>query len=59
MSHSDGGQCLKVSLIASLAICIALTGEIFFLNLNFFFFPRSPQTNYICEAALQKRALRM
>lgn len=37
MSHSDGGQCLKVSLIASLAICIALTGEIFFLNLNFFF----------------------
>lgn len=39
MSHSDGGQCLKVSLIASLAICIALTGEIFFLNLNFFFFP--------------------
>lgn len=34
----DRGQCLKVSLIASLAICIALTREIFFLNLNFFFF---------------------
>lgn len=33
----DRGQCLKVSLIASLAICIALTREIFFLNLNFFF----------------------
>lgn len=36
----DRGQCLKVSLIALLAICIALTREIFFLNLNFFFFPR-------------------
>lgn len=34
----DRGQCLKVSLIASLAICIALTREIFSLNLNFFFF---------------------
>lgn len=33
----DRGQCLKVSLIASLAICIALPREIFFLNLNFFF----------------------
>lgn len=60
MSPSDGGQCLKVSLIASLAICIALTREIFFLNLNFFFFPqRSPQTNYSSGAALQKRTLRL
>lgn len=57
MSPSNGGQCLKVSLIASLAICIALTTEIFFLNLNSFFFQRSPQTNYSSSTALQKRAL--